>query len=724
MTTLRTRLTLSASLLALGASTAAAQDLPEDDFLLDPIIVRGELIDRPLQENPTSVTVVTGEQLDRRSDQNLKSVIQEAPNVTLTNGEQGFAIRGVSAGGVGGAGQGQTISIQVDGVALPGSRSVQFGPYSTWDVDQVEILRGPQSTQQGRNALAGAIVIRTNDPTYEREGKIRGELGSYGTYGGAFRFNTPLVEDQLALRITGESTRSDGFVENPTRDEDDFDYRELDTFRAKLKWDPLDNVEVLFGYTRTNNERGEDFVQADAFPGDRINTANDEGFLGVESDSGNLRVNWDISPSLRFVSETSYYDGDYERQQDFDGTAADLGLFRQSGPQQAFEQDLQLFFDTPTVKGVVGLFYADTDVETTGDTTANVCTQAPIDCDFGIGFGPILFQRDNGTRIEITNFAAYGEAEIDAEQWVPGLSFTVGARYDYEELESRFVESVFLFNDAIGVIPPSFLPPGLGGLIPPDSDVQDKTDYSAFLPKIGVTYEWSNLVSTSYTLERGYRSGGQQLNFFTGEFDQFDPEYTWNHEVALRIQSADGRFVANANVYYTFWQDQQVLVEGPSGNILDFTVDNAGESQLYGVELEFAGQVTKAIQLFANLGYAKTEFLDLEVNGEDLEGNRFPDAPEWTGALGGSYRFANGITLAADGVYTGSSFNNVQNSDDRENDSRFIVNASVGYETDRWSAFLYANNLFDDDYVTQVAAGNSARVGDPLNVGAFVTVSF
>ncbi|MEM9247842.1 MAG: TonB-dependent receptor [Pseudomonadota bacterium] len=719
-----TTLAISVSLVALSAGLGAAQDAPETALTLDTIVVRGELIERPIQDNPTSVTVVTGAELERRSEQNLKAVIQQAPNVSLTNGEQGFAIRGVSQTGLGGGGQGQTISVQVDGVALPGNRSVEFGPYSTWDVDQVEVLRGPQSTQQGRNALAGAIVIRTNDPTYEQEAKVRGEIGNFGTYSGAFMVNTPIIEDKLAFRLTGESARSDGFIENTTRDEDSWDFRELETYRAKLRWDPVDDVDVILSFAKTKNRRGDDFVDADAFPGDRVAIANDESYLGVESENASLRINWDISDTLRFESETSYYDGDFDREQDFDFTAADLGLFRQSGPQKAFEQDLRLRFDLPAVRGVVGLFYANTDVETTGDSTANVCTQAPIDCDLGFGFGPVEFDRKNASRTEIENIALYGEADIDLDQWIDGLSVTVGARYDYEEVKTRFVENVTLFNAAIGEIPPAALPPGIADLIPPSNDVNDSTTYEAFLPKFAVTYDWSDLVSTTYTVQRGYRSGGQQLNFFSGDFSTFDPEFTWNHEIAFRSESQDGRLIANANVFYTFWEDQQVSVAGESGNPLDFTVTNAGTSQLYGIELGLEAYPTDDLRLFANAGYTKTEFLNFDNNGENLAGNRFPNAPEWTGAIGGSYTFANGLIASVDGVYTGSSFFDAQNSDNRENDDRFIVNASLGYEADTWNAYVYARNLFDEDYITQVATDTQLRVGEPLVVGAFVNFTF
>lgn len=716
----------SVSMIGLLPAIAGAQDsdiiLEDVPLDLGTVVVSGELIERRLQENPTSVTVIRGEDLERRGDQSLKQTINEAPNVTVVNTRGLFVIRGIPQNGLGGGGQGQLISTQIDGVALPGNRTVEFGPYSTWDLDQVEILRGPQSTQQGRNALAGAIVMRSNDPTYDQEFKLRSEAGSFRTFGGSLMFNTPLVEDKLAFRFSIDSRRSDGFTSNPTLGVDDFDFLELDTARAKLRWDPTDDVEVILSYARNRHFRGEQFIDAASFPADRVNFADIPTRFGVTSDSFGLRVNYDINSAWRLESETTYFDGDYSRVQDNDGTAAPLGIFRQEGPQKAFEQDLRLRLDVGNVEAVVGLFFADTDVDNASDADFDACSLSdmspvPIPCSF------IAVQRDNSFRTEIQNYAVYGEADIDASAWLDGLSFTIGARYDYEEQKTRNTEMTRTTP------PPAALPfpfnAIVAGFIPADADVTLRNDYQAFLPKAGVTYDWTDDISTSYTVQRGYRSGGISLNNQFGNINEFDPEFTWNHEIALRSQFYDDRLTANANIFYTDWSDQQVQVEGASGLPLDFNTVNAGSSSLWGFELGLEGQPTNELSLFGNLGYVKTEFDNFVSNGQDFSGNRFPFAPEWTGAIGGSYTFNNGVFLTAEGVYTDDSFSDAGNDPTRKNDDRFVVNASIGYEEDNWNAILFARNLFDEDYLTSIDQGiGNARAGEPLTVGLIVNVTF
>ncbi|MEM0944446.1 MAG: TonB-dependent receptor plug domain-containing protein, partial [Pseudomonadota bacterium] len=293
---------------------------------LDPIIVEGELQNRTLQETQTSVAVITGEDLDRRDDFDLYDVIERTPNVTSSFGEKGFAIRGIDQRGPGSAGNGLLVNVTVDGATLPDNTSSFFGPYSTWDLQQVEVLRGPQSTQQGRNALAGAIIIRSADPTYDFEVKGRAEVAQRGSFGGAFALNVPVVEDKFALRFAAEHVQTDGFVDNPTLDIDDYDAREQTTLRAKARFDPTEDLSAILSLSFVRNFGGEDFVESATFPGERFNFSDVEAEEGADQIIGNLRVNYDFNSRLSLQSETSFYDNNYVRVEDIDQTGADQGF--------------------------------------------------------------------------------------------------------------------------------------------------------------------------------------------------------------------------------------------------------------------------------------------------------------------------------------------------------------------------------------------------------------
>jgi len=285
-------------------------------------------------------------------------------------------------------------------------------------------------------------------------------------------------------------------------------------------------------------------------------------------------------------------------------------------------------------------------------------------------------------------------------------------------------------NTPIEDFAPPFLVPVFEEFLA-DREARTDNTFDAFLPKLGATYDWSDDVSTSFTVQRGYRAGGAQQNLFTGEVNEFDPEYTWNYELALRAQFLDGLLTTNANVFYTDWRDQQIAVTGETGDRFDTNVVNAGHSRLYGGELMIEAAPMAQLDLFASAGYTKTEFLDFDNGAEDLAGNEFPLAPEFTAAFGGTYRFDNGISISADASYTGASYSDAANTAAEKSDDRFLVNAQVNYERNGWLAGLYVRNLFDVDYATSRYDNNTddrgddlLRAGEPLTIGAFAQYEF
>lgn len=687
---------------------AASQDAGRP-LRLGPIVVEGELQRRDLQDTQTSVAVVTGETLTQRDDTDLYDVIERTPGITQSFGEKGFAIRGVDQRGPGAAGSGLLVTTVVDGVTLPNNQSTFFGPYSTCDLDQVEVLRGPQSTQQGRNALAGAVVIRSNDPTYEEEIKLRGGVAQRQSVDGCITGNLPIVDDKLAARLTVERHRSDGFVKNPTLGSDDYDGRRQDTYRGKLRIDPLESLSIVGGFTFAENFGGEDFVEAAGFPDDRFNFSNFEAKEGSRHRFGNVRVTFDATDGIALESDTSYYNGDYVRIEDLDNTAIDGGFLDRDIDARNVEQELRVRFEDDRIKAVVGGYFADI-------RTENISlAQVP-----GTFVNPLLppgviIDSLRTTVNDIRNIAVFGEAEY---RLTPSFGVIAGGRYDYETLD---------FSELGVVTANSALVP-----LPPDEAFESETTFSVFLPKVGVVYDWTGGLSTSFIVSRGYRAGGTQFNTIAAAdpnrdaLNEFDPETTWNYEFAVRSQWFDKRLTANANVFYTDWQDQQVNVSGPTRLSLDFDTRNVGSSTLFGGELDVRARVTDNLDLFGAVAYAKTEFDEFAESGQDFSGNEFPSAADWTAAAGASYFFDNGIELHSDVSYTSDYFTDAANTPAAKGDARFLVNARLGYARETWSAFVFVRNLFDNDYVLGASTPDGARVrtGEPRTVGAYFTMQF
>ncbi|MQQ09619.1 TonB-dependent receptor [Epibacterium sp. SM1979] len=691
------------SCLALIAGQAAAQQAGAP-LVLDPIIVKGELVERSLQDTPTSVAVETGETLEKRGDQDIYDVIERVPNVTSSFGEQGFSIRGIDQRGVGG-GNGLLVSTQVDGVALPSNQATFFGPYSNWDLEQVEVLRGPQSTQQGRNALAGAVVIRSKDPTFDREFKLRTDVGTANYRRFALAANTPLVDDRLAFRFSAEHFQHDGFVENPTRGEDDYDAHDSTTYRGKLLWTPNDRLRAVLTYSQTESSGGEDYIDTSFFPDRRVILSDEDGEEGSKHRNLGLRLNYELNDTWTLESETNFYRHDYRRFEDADNSAAALGSISATGESKVFEQDLRLAFDTGVVTGVAGLFYSDISNRRPAQFTADAGNVL-----FGVPNG-LFVTRETFDPEDVQNIAIFGEAEIAADGLLSGLSFTLGARLDHEDYAFTNTTTYTPDVSAFGLSNTSF---------------SGETSYTAFLPKAGVTYDFTEDQSISFTVQRGYRAGGAQVNAFTGGLNEFDPEFTTNYELAYRGSFLDGRLRTSGNLFYTRWKDQQVTVFGANGGSTDFDFDvvNAGESELFGIELTAEGEVTDRFTMYGSVGHTHTEFLDFQNGSNDFSGNEFPLAPSTTAAIGGEYSWDNGVSLGVDVSYTDGSFARPTNTD--KSDDRWLVNTQLTYESAAgWETGLYVRNLFDKDYLTfNDVTNGGGRAGNPREVGFYVQKSF
>ncbi|MEC9198177.1 MAG: TonB-dependent receptor [Pseudomonadota bacterium] len=702
-------------LVALYATTALSQE-ESGALLLEPIVIKGELQDHELLGTLTSVAVERGEDLERRGDTDVYDVIERTPGVSSTAGDRGFAIRGIDRGGI--IGRGLLISTQVDGVALPNQQATIFGPYSAWDLEQVELLRGPQSTQQGRNSLAGAVIVRSNDPTYEQLTKAHLEYGSRNTRRYAFTLNQPIIEDRLAFRFSAESFENDGDITNDTTGSTDYDGHTSNTYRAKLRWDATDRLNFVFSLSHSDSSAGEDFIEESLFPDRRVTLSNADALEAARHNIASLKSTYEFDSNLTLESTTSLYDLDYRRIEDRDFSATDAELFDRTNDARTFSQDLRLRFETGSgITGAVGLFYTSVD-DTVNDfrrLDAAVSGGAPVPP------GAVSFNSVTREVYDEQNIAFYGEAEFPADRWLSGLSFTVGARYDYETVDFR----------SSRVTDPST--PQL-----PDFDTSSSTSFEAFLPKFGAAYDFAEGQTIGLTLQRGYRAGGSQVNFVTGEINEYDPEFADTVELAYRGSFRGDTLRVAANAFYTNWTDQQVLVDGASGVNFDQNIENVGESELFGAELQIENDFSDNFSLFASAAYVRTEYKDFVSNGQDFSGNSFVFAPELTASIGGSYRWDNGVTLGVDASYTDSAFGNVENTADEATDSRFLINAQLTYDAPGgWTAGIYARNLLDEDYatarlpLTSVNSGGTAaeqrnflRAGEPRTLGIFLTKTF
>ncbi|AWW74052.1 hypothetical protein CD351_06375 [Erythrobacter sp. KY5] len=705
----------STSALAETSSVEGSADVLDDDQPV--IIVTGQKTEQSLQDVTASVDVTTAEEIAREPIIDLFDIVERIPNVTASFGEQGFAIRGIDQRGIGGTGA--TLIVFVDDSPLS-NQTAFFGPTDSWDLGQVEVFRGPQSTNFGRNALAGAIYLRTQDPTYEWDFRLRGEVGDNGQRQAAIAGGGPIIDDVLAFRVAANYRESDGFVFNTFLNEE-YDNTELTTGRFKLLFEPTDNLSIISTSSYTENFAGEDGIDpTNGNPGNPVSpedvirevAVDAPGLEGTETFIQSINATWDVSDRVQIQSITTYQDTDYVRQEDFDGTPAPIAALDRTGADEAFSHELRVkyFGDRLTVAGGAYFFTNEdgfTDNFTVPATAVNPALPASI-----------LINRVAQTTNETTNYAVFADGEFALNDAVDLL---FGFRYDHEEFENTAIAD----TSTVDPLPPGFV--FLAALLG-QTEAITEAEYEAFLPKFGVRWNINPDANIAFVSQRAYRAGGAQISVLDGAVNEFDPEFLWNYELSARTIWLDGRLRWNANIFYSDWSDQQVLE--PLPGISDFfrTV-NAGESTLYGFETDFSFDASDEIEIYGGLGYSFTEFDDFqngrfdpalpasETNQENFAGNRFPFAPRWSANFGVAYAQEQGLFGGVDANYQSDVFNSSENFAINRCCQRILVNARIGYTWRNFSLSAYVRNAFDEQYFSFLDASapgeEFSRLGDP-----------
>ncbi len=719
------RTTLAASVGVLIASGAFAQEA-DDEARLGTIIVQGTKFEQSLMEVTDSVSVVTAEEIEREPIADLYDVVERIPNVTAAFGEQGFAIRGVDQRGIGGGGSGLTITTYVDDAPL-GNQTTFFGPTGSWDVQQIEVFRGPQSTNFGRNALAGAIYIRTRDPEFTPDFRVRAEIAEVDTYQISAAGGGAIIDDKLAFRLSGDYRESEGFITNTFLNEP-ADASELSNIRGKLLFTPTENLRIVTTTTYAENFAGEDLVSIGET--DTINTEvayNRAGREGTETFLNAVNLEWDINDLWQLQSITTHQSTDYLRIEDFDTTPADLGFLDRTGTDEALSQELRLKYSGDRLQALVGLYYVDTENSFTDDFVISATILNPA-------LAGLLIGRDSVFETEAQNYALFVDGEYELND---RFSVLFGARYDSEEASERGATNTAF----IPGIPPG-LPEEIDAALR-SAEGQDasftEADFEAFLPKLGVQLAIAEHTNVAFVVQQGYRAGGSELSVIDGSITDFDPEFLTNYEFSTRSTLLDGSLRINTNVFYGDWQDQQVPVPIDPVAPTFTRTENAGASTLMGFETEIDYSYDDSLDLYGSLGYVDTEFEDFEFPDPEtgvpvvLSGNTFPFAPEWSLNAGFAKFHDMGAFYGLDVSYRSEVFSTNENESFNTVDGYTIVNARLGYEfNDHSRATVYVRNLFDEEYQTflnrefsgDVFVDGTARNGDPRVVGVRLEANF
>lgn len=708
------RISLLAGSVSAAALGAAAQDVPGETLELGPIVVYGDRTTTDADRSRSSVAIVDARELASPTVPTWRDGFRLMANVQAGDwAESGVVIRGVNSEGQTPGGLGAPLaSFYIDGVqqTVNGTRR---GARGTFDTEQFEVFRGPQSTLSGRAALAGAMHLRTRDPVFAPGGAAEVTYGENDHRQAGLAWGNALGEN-LAFRLSGEWSAKDTDLHYPSYERfdhyDDFATDEYYTLRGKLLWLPTggDRTRVLFSAAHSFDRPTPDDIAGPNWSSNAPGFAARRGdiwgdilpdyyrSLGVTElpayqelregtvDNFGLEVTHEIGPSLTFTSMTGYSMSNTTRDSINVGTPGEVLATTGEFDQNLFSQEFRLTYAQGPWQAVGGYYLSHEDQKAHREQQLLSYTESRNDAD-------------------ILNQALFGEASYEV---VPGWRLIGGGRID----TIRQDQDAWAASDGVTTTDTS----------------SDYTD-TVFIPKVGVEVDTAPNQTLALVYQRGYRPGGSAIYVADGSQYSYDPEWTDVVELSWRARLLDDRLRIAANAFYQNWENQQVEIQDDPADWQTSRIVNAGKSKSYGGEVELAWQATDRLNVFSSIGLLHTEFEDFEVGGTDYSGLPFPAAPEQTLVLGYLWGGDTGWFSLGNLKYTSSFMSRLEAGVARplDLDPYTTVDLSVGYGWEQARLTLYATNLLDEEYLTyEYGPDTLATLGDRREIGVRLNYTF
>jgi iron complex outermembrane recepter protein len=649
--------------MAMPLAAAAGDDTPE----LEEIVVTASL--RPAAENelPASVTVLDSSQVQDAGLQHLADLVGLVPNLNwsgATSRPRYYQLRGIGELEQYQGAPNPSVGFLIDDIDFSGVGV----PATTFDVQQVEVLRGPQGTRYGANALAGLISVRTRDPTVDPEFSTEVTAGGDGLIGGGLVAGGALGQwgraSDSAWRVAAQRTLSNGFRHNAYLNRDDTNDRDETTLRGKLTLGVADGWRLDAAGLYADIHNGFDAFSLD----NSLRTlTNQPGRDEQRSQGGMLRVTGDLGP-VTLVSTSTYANSDIVYS--FDGDWANDPYWGAYAPYDYFSH-------YERQRGTLG-----EDLRVTSRVDARSGGFGWLAGVYALRLGEDNLQRDYfeseltgpplKSTYDATNLAAYGETEW---RLLDSMTLSAGLRVETRSAEYRD-------SDGARFAPVNTMVGGhlsLAGDIGPDS-------------------AWYA------TLARGYKAGGFNIGEFIPEdLLEYDPEYLWNLETGVHLRDPSNTLSADLAVFYMWRIEEQVSssYQVDPGDPLSyvFYTSNAAKGRNYGLEATLAWRARPALLLGATLGLLGSEYLDYQYGDRNLDGRQQASAPPYQYSLSAEWGRERGWMARAD--VTGCASFYFDTSNDQKSEPYVLVNLKAGYVADRWTVHAWARNVFNEKYAVR-----------------------
>ena len=651
---------------------------------LETITVIGEKTQRTLKDTASSVSVITSEILESGQYLSIANALSDIANVVTLSGAQPD-IRGVSGNGSAtgfhsfAGGSKARVSTLIDGVAEPFIADLS-GDTGLWDIEQVEVFRGPQSTSNGRNSFAGAVIIKTKDPLFDWQGSARlGYRNQENYLDTAFAITGPVFKDELAVRISAQHVDGQGINKGEIYDSNPvpFDLNELKTsrVRAKLLWKPadLDALSVMFShsYNQEKGDSGRNYYLADKPWNFRPSF---QRYMDTSSNTSSINIDYQLSNNQSVDLLVSYMTYEWGFNEYAPNAAAQSDVLMKDD-SYTIDGKLNMGLDSKELSGFIGLSYYKRSQ------------------DFR-SIGPFAYNGDDSSK----SSAIYGEVEYTLnQQW----RIITGARLE-KEVQTRNFNANF------------------GGQ--PLTELLDN-DKTIALPKLVLQYVVTDNTTLSASARRGYNAGGGTISFDTNEYYYYGQETVNTYEISSRSSFNDGDVNISANLFFNNFNNYQ-------GSDSTRKITNIDDATSQGLEVEFDAMLSKDWQLTAGLGLLSTEVKAANAAFGDIIGNELSSAPEYTASIGSKYWFSDQFTISASANYIDEYFGDMNNTKERIAGGYTTARFNIDYQVDAWRVSAFINNAFDKKAFTVAEPpGRSTPEGyvavvEPRSMGVNVTYSF
>ena len=677
---------------------------------IEEIIVKGTWREAKVLEESSSIVILNTKLLKSEPIKHFENISYLVPNLNFAASDsraRHFQIRGIGERSGYERTPNSAVGFLIDDIDYSG----QGGIATTFDIEQIEVHRGPQGSRIGSNALAGLIYIKTKEPTKQFEGIGELTTGTFGTFNAGLAFGGPVgFSENLTYRLTLRNDNTDGFRKNLYSGKSDTSKKDESTYRLKIDWEILEKTSLKLLISQIDLNDPADIWTIDG----SLNTLSDRpGMDSQKTNTYGVKVFHQFD-AFEFQSLSSITDTDIEISYD-----ADWGNPESHAPyiydyfsetirdRKTLSQEFRLVSDIANLnpqnktKWVIGISYFNV-------KERNIKNDDGAYGDPSDPFGPYFSQSSSSSKFSSDNLSIFGNIDYFLDE---SLKLSLGARW--ENYESQYADS---FGESFN--PSDYM---LGG-------------------KISLNKILSHSSNIFFSVARGFNQGGFNLNLGLAPDSKnsnlyYDPEFLTNYEIGLNSQLFNEMMNIAAVIFYSDRKDQQVListqVDPTDPNTFSFLTQNAAEGTNKGLELNVNLKLTESLDFFSRLGLLKTEINNWKSR-PDLEGRAQAHAPKRSYALGVSWSITDRASLSLDLIGKSSFY--YSDSHDNQSKSYALANLSYNYSIGDWTYSVWARNIFDKYYsVRGFYFGNEApdfkdklyeRHGDPRHIGITARYDF